>query len=52
MAAAIAALLADAEARDLIGRRASRYVRETHAPDRVCAAFERLAKPDLACARR
>jgi glycosyltransferase involved in cell wall biosynthesis len=42
MAAAVAALLAEPEVRAAMGDRGREYVRETHAPARVCAAFEQL----------
>lgn len=42
MAAAIIALLEDRAVREAMGSRARAYVRETHAPERVCATFERL----------
>jgi glycosyltransferase involved in cell wall biosynthesis len=43
MAAAVAGLLAEPEARAAMGERGREYVRETHTPERVCEAFERLA---------
>lgn len=42
MAAAIVALLRESEARALMGERARAYVRDTHDPANVCAAFEAL----------
>ena len=42
MAAAVVALLAEPAARSAMGERGREYVSETHAPERVCAAFERL----------
>ena len=42
MAAAITALLEEPRARAVMAARAAAYVREIHAPERVCAAFERL----------
>lgn len=47
MAAAVAALLEEAQARAAMGRRARAYVRETHSADSVCERFERLVRdPD------
>ncbi len=40
MAAAVAALLDERAVRAAMGARGREYVRETHAPERVCAAFE------------
>ena len=45
MAAAIVALLKEHEARQAMGLRGRSYVRDTHAADRVCSAFERLVRP-------
>ena len=42
MAAAVVALLAEPAARSAMGERGRAYVGETHAPECVCAAFERL----------
>ena len=44
MAAAIVSLLAEPEVRAAMGERGREYARETHAPERVCEAFERLVK--------
>ena len=44
MGAAITALLAEDRARAAMGARGRKYVRDTHAPDRVCAAFEQWAR--------
>jgi glycosyltransferase involved in cell wall biosynthesis len=43
MAAAVVALLEENDGRCAMGERARRYVADTHAPARVCAAFEELA---------
>jgi glycosyltransferase involved in cell wall biosynthesis len=40
MAGAVTALLAEPQARVAMGERGREYVRETHTPERVCAAFE------------
>lgn len=42
MAAAVAALLAEPQVREAMGERGRQYARETHAPERVCEAFERM----------
>jgi glycosyltransferase involved in cell wall biosynthesis len=49
MAAAVVALLGEHSVRRAMADRGRRYVAETHAPDMVCAAFERLtvAGPSL-----
>jgi glycosyltransferase involved in cell wall biosynthesis len=43
LGAAVAALLAEPEARAAMGARGREYVRATHSPDRVCELFEALA---------
>ena len=44
MAAAVVALLAEPEVREAMGERGREYVQETHTPERVCEAFEKLVE--------